>query len=104
MGAIAGDRDILDTSAAGPAAIRGGVLRLAGYGIGVAVTVVSAALLFRHLGVEDGGRYVTVMSLVLIVSGVLDFGLTAIGVRELSVLPAGEARALMRQLVGLRVV
>jgi O-antigen/teichoic acid export membrane protein len=104
MGAITGDRDILDSSAAGPAAIRGGVLRLAGYGIGVAVTVVSAALLFRHLGVEDGGRYVTVMSMVLIVSGVLDFGLTAIGVRELSVLPAGEARALMRQLVGLRVV
>ena len=101
---MAPERHILDSSEAGAAAIRGGVLRLAGYGVGVIVTVVSAALLFRHLGVEDGGRYVTVMSLVLVVNGLVDFGLTAIGIRELSVLPPAEARAMMRQLVGVRIV
>jgi O-antigen/teichoic acid export membrane protein len=96
-------QDILDTPEAGPAAIRGGVLRVAGYGAGVLLSVLSAALLFRHLGVEDGGRYVTVMSLVLIVGGIVDFGLTGIGVRELAVLKAGERHSLMRNLIGLRI-
>jgi O-antigen/teichoic acid export membrane protein len=101
---MASGQDILGTPEAGPAAIRGGALRVGGYGIGVLVTVVSAAFLFRHLGVEDGGRYVTVMSLVLIVNGILDFGLTAIGVRELSLLPPDEAREMMRQLIGIRLL
>src|SRR5215211_3503900 len=95
--------DILDTRQAGPAAIRGGVLRVAGYGAGVLLSVLSAALLFRHLGVDDGGRYVTVMSLTLIAGGVVDFGLTGIGVRELAVLEGAERGLLMRNLIGLRI-
>ena len=51
----------------------------------------SAALLFRHLGVVDGGRYVTVLALVATVQGLTDFGLTAIGMREL--VRAGGRRA-----------
>src|SRR3954454_23849706 len=96
--------DILDTPQAGPAAIRGGVIRLLGYGTSVMLSVGSAALLFRHLGVEDGGRYVTVTSLVLIASGLVDFGLTGIGVRELAVLDSAQRAHLLRNLVGLRVV
>jgi O-antigen/teichoic acid export membrane protein len=99
----AAPQDILDTPHAGPAAIRGGVLRVAGYGAGVLLSVLSAALLFRHLGVEDGGRYVTVMSLTLIAGGLVDFGLTGIGVRELAVLEGAERGRLMRNLTGLRI-
>lgn len=97
-------KDILDTTDAGPAAIRGGVIRVVGYGLGVLLSVGSAALLFRHLGVEDSGRYVTVMSLVLIAGGIVDLGLTAIGVRELAVLEVAERSRLMRNLMGLRLL
>lgn len=100
---VAAPPDILDTPHAGPAAIRGGLLRVAGYGLGVLLSVLSAALLFRHLGVQDGGRYVTVTSLVLIAGGIVDFGLTGISVRELAVLGRAERGPLMRNLIGLRI-
>jgi O-antigen/teichoic acid export membrane protein len=96
--------DILDSPQAGPAAIRGGVIRVLGYGASVLLSVGSAALLFRHLGVEDGGRYVTVTSLVLIASGLVDFGLTGIGVRELAIRDGAKRTQLMRNLIGLRIV
>jgi O-antigen/teichoic acid export membrane protein len=96
--------ELLDTSNAGPIAVRGGVFRLAGYGGGVLLSVVSAALLFRHLGVRDGGRYVTALALVALVSGVTEFGLTTVGVRELATRRPEERGALMRNLLGLRLV
>lgn len=96
--------DLLAQPAAGPAAIRGGVLRVAGYAGGVLVSLASAALLFRHLGVAESGRYVTVISLVAIVSGLSDAGLTATGVRDLSVLRGEARRRLARDLTGLRIV
>jgi O-antigen/teichoic acid export membrane protein len=98
------EADILDSAAAGGAAVRGGVLRVAGYVVGLALSVASTALLFRHLGVVDTGRYVTVISLIGIAQGLTDVGISALGVRELSVRDAeGQAR-LMRALVGLRLV
>jgi O-antigen/teichoic acid export membrane protein len=97
-------RDLLDTPDAGPAAIRGGALRIAGYGAGVLLSVGSAALLFRHLGVEDGGRYVTVLALVSIVQGLTDVGLTSIGVREVAVREGEDRRRLVRSVIGLRIV
>jgi O-antigen/teichoic acid export membrane protein len=96
--------ELLDTADAGPTAVRGGILRLLGYVAGVLLTVGSAALLFRHLGVEDGGRYVTVLALVGIVSGVTEIGLTAIGVRELATRRHEERAQVMRNLLGLRLV
>jgi O-antigen/teichoic acid export membrane protein len=94
--------DLLDTAQAGPAAVRGGVLRVAGYLVGVAITVVSAAVLFRHLTVADGGAYVLVLSTVTLAAGLTDAGLSSIGVRELA---AGADRAgLMSALLGLRVL
>lgn len=94
---------VLDTSAAGPAVIRGGALRVAAYVVGTALGVAASALLYRHLRVVDTGKYSLAVSLVAIVAGLSDLGLTAIGVRELSV-RTGEARdAIARDLVGLRV-
>jgi O-antigen/teichoic acid export membrane protein len=95
--------DVLSTSAAGPAAVRGGALRVGGFIVGALVSVLSAALLFRHLGRTGTGRYVTALSLVAIVGAVSDFGLTAVGVRELARSRAAERWALARDLLGLRI-
>lgn len=96
--------DILDSPAAGSAAVRGGILRIGGYGVGVLVTVIGAALLFRHLGVADAGKFVTVMSLVTLVAGLTDAGLVALGVRELAVRDGDDRRQFLRDLLGLRLV
>ncbi|HXD55765.1 MAG TPA: oligosaccharide flippase family protein [Solirubrobacteraceae bacterium] len=94
--------DLLSTPQAGPAAVRGGGARLAGFFAGALASAASAALLFRHLGVTDTGRYVTILSLTAIVGGFSDLGLTAVGVREASVRGAGERAELLRELLGLR--
>jgi O-antigen/teichoic acid export membrane protein len=96
--------DLLDTAEAGPAAVRGGAVRVVGYVAGVVLSVGSAALLFRHLGVVDAGRYVTVISLIGIAQGLTDVGISALGVRELSTRDEGQRRELMRSLLGLRLV
>jgi O-antigen/teichoic acid export membrane protein len=96
--------DLLDTPLAGPAAIRGGALRVLGYGASVLLSVVSAALLFRHLGVVDSGRYVLVFSLVTIVQGLTDAGITGIGTRELSTRTGADRERLIKNLLGMRLV
>lgn len=78
-------------------------MRVAGYIIGALVSVVSASLLFRHLGVTGTGEYVTAMSLVAIVGVLSDLGLTAVGVRELSARSPAERWPLARDLLGLRI-
>ncbi len=94
--------DILSTTAAGPAAARGGGLRVGAYIVGALFSVISAALLTRHLGVVQFGQYVTALSLVAIVGAMSDLGLTAVGVRELSMRPPAERWPLARDLLGLR--
>ncbi|HKP22117.1 MAG TPA: oligosaccharide flippase family protein [Thermoleophilaceae bacterium] len=95
-------QDILDQPQAGDAAVRGGALRVAGYAVGVVLTVVSAAILFRHLGVVDSGRYVTVLALSSLVAGMTEFGLTTVGIRELAVRDQAGQRILLANLLGLR--
>jgi O-antigen/teichoic acid export membrane protein len=95
-------RDLLDTPDAGVAAIRGSALRIGGYVGGVGLSVVSSALLFRHLGVVASGSYVTVLSLVTLAGGISDAGLATIGVRELSTLSPAQAPRFYRGLSGLR--
>jgi len=94
--------DLLSTPAAGPASVRGGGLRGVGFLLGSLASAASAALLFRHLGVNDTGKYVAIVSLVTIVAGFSDLGLTAVGVREASVRDEDGRAALLRDLLGLR--
>ncbi len=96
--------DILASPAAGGAAIRGGVLRVAGYLAGVLLTVVSAAVLFRYLGPEDAGKYVTVLAIVAIVGSMFDGGLHSLAVRETSVRQDADRRAVIADLLGMRLV
>lgn len=99
-----GQTDVLRTGEAGGLVIRGGVLRGAGYGAGIVLGAATSVLLLRHLGVESFGRYGIVVALVGIVSAVTDAGLTAIGSRELAVLPRAERPPLLANLLGLRIV
>ena len=92
----------LSSEGAGSRAIRGGALRVGCYFLGVLVGALSAALLFRHLGVIGTGRYVTATSLVAIIGAMSDLGLTAFGVREMSASPPEQRWALARDLLGLR--
>jgi PST family polysaccharide transporter len=94
--------DLLDTAAAGGAAVRGGAIRLGAYVAASLVALGAGALLYRHLGVIVSGRYTTVLSLIALVATASDLGLTAIGIRELSV-RTGDARARIASgLLGLR--
>ena len=65
--------------------VRGGLIRGIGFGISTALGLATAVLLLRHLGVNDFGRYATVMAVLGIVAGITDAGLTAVGSREISV-------------------
>ena len=98
------ETDVLRTGAAGGKVIRGGVLRGAGYAAGILLGAGTSVLLLHHLGVEDFGRYGIVIALIGIVSAITDAGLTAVGSRELALLPPSQRPALMRNLVGLRIV
>ncbi len=96
--------DVLDSTAAGGRIIRGGALRFGTYVLTVALSVLSAALLTRHLGVVRFGEYTTVLSLVGVVSAVTDAGMSTVGMREFSVRDGAERDELMRDLLGLRMV
>ena len=96
--------DILDRPEAGPAIIRGGVLRIVGFGAGLLVSVASAVVLLRYLSVADFGRYTQVVALLTIVAGLTEAGMTSIGVREYSVRKGEDAAALVRNLLGIRLV
>ena len=100
---IDGQTDVLRTAEAGGKVIRGSALRAAGYAAGILFGAGTSVLLLRHLGVEDFGRYGIVIALLGIVSAVTDAGLTAVGSRELAILPAAARPALLRNLVGLRI-
>ena len=95
--------DVLRTGEAGGRVIRGSALRGSGYVAGILLGAGTSVLLLRHLGVEDFGRYGIVVALLGIVSAVTDAGLTAVGSRELAILPVAERPALLRNLVGLRI-
>ena len=97
--------DVLREPRAGALVIRGGMLRASSYGLGALLAAGTAVFLLRGLGVDDFGRYATVAALLAVVSALSDAGLTAVGVRELSLLDDASARSsLLGHLVVLRIV
>jgi len=94
--------DPVGSHAAGPMALRGSALRSTGYAVTIGLSLISAPLLIRHLGIAGFGRYTTVLAIVAIVSGLTDAGLVSIALREWTT-RAGKNRArLMRSLLGIR--
>jgi len=96
--------DLLDSDRAGQAAIRGSALRTLGYAAGVLLSLASAPLLIRHLGVADFGRYTTVLSLVALVAGLTEGGLNQIALREMAANDRGQRETIMANVLGLRLI
>lgn len=84
------------------AAIRGGALRALGYGCGALVSLATAAILVRHLGIQGFGRYVTVTSLVALVGGVTEAGVLVHGIREFLSSEEQDRRRLIGNLLAMR--
>jgi O-antigen/teichoic acid export membrane protein len=98
------DLDVLATASAGPAAVRGGALRVGAFVAGALLALGSGALLYRHLGPVRTGEYTTAFQLVALVAAISDLGLTAIGMRELSVRRGEDRLNTARAILGLRMV
>lgn len=97
--------DILDSRAAGGTALRGSVLRASGFVGGLALALVSAPLLVRHLGDAEFGRYSAVLAVIAIVTGLTEGGINTVALRELSAARTGAERdRMMGDLLGLRLV
>lgn len=94
--------DVLTAGGAGGKVIRGSALRVAANVAGLLLGLATAALLLRHLGVEDSGRYVTVLSLVGIAVSVVDNGLNVTAGSELARLEPKVRRPLLANLFGQR--
>lgn len=94
--------DVLDHPEAGAKVIRGGAIRGVVYVATILLTAAAVPLMTRHLGVADFGRFVTASSIVMIVAGVTEFGLSAIGMREYALAAPSARRALISNLLGLR--
>ncbi|HKO28983.1 MAG TPA: oligosaccharide flippase family protein [Solirubrobacteraceae bacterium] len=94
--------DILDTSAAGSHVVRGGTARVVSYVVGILVSIIGAALMLRHLGVGDFGRYTTATSLIVVVAAMSDLGLTGVSVRHSAIRDASDRASILRNLLGLR--
>jgi O-antigen/teichoic acid export membrane protein len=77
---------------------------MVGYGAGVLLSLTSATLVVRHLGVVQFGRYVTTVSVISICVAMLEGGVMWMAVREFTVLRGREREAVMRDLLGLRIL
>jgi len=99
-----GAADPLGRPGAGAVAVRGSLLRAGGFVVGLLLTVLSAAVLYRYLGRVDFGRYMVVVSVVALAGGLTEAGLTAVGVREWSLRPPGERETVLANLLGMRAV
>jgi O-antigen/teichoic acid export membrane protein len=94
--------ELIDTPEAGPAVIRGGILRTGSWVAGLALSTLSAPLIVRHLGEEEYGRYLPIVSLVAVVALIADSAMTNVAIREYSAANAAERPRLLRNLLGLR--
>ncbi len=95
--------DVLSTSEAGPAAVRGGVLRIVGFAGGTASAGGGGAAAPPPRR-RRSACYILALSLVAIVGGLSDLGLTAIGVREMSVRKGASRRRFAANLLAMRLV
>jgi len=95
--------DLVGSPAAGPAALRGSALRSGGYAATVLLSLISAPLLIRHLGIEAFGRYTTVVAIVTVISGLTDAGLLNVALREWATRTGRDRAETMRSLLGIRI-
>jgi O-antigen/teichoic acid export membrane protein len=97
------DRDVLDSTRAGNLIIQGGIVRGGGFVLSTLLALLGVALVTRHLGVANFGRFQTVISLITVVGTVTEAGMAALGLREYAQRHGPERDQLMRTLLGLRI-
>ncbi|HEY3773978.1 MAG TPA: oligosaccharide flippase family protein [Solirubrobacteraceae bacterium] len=93
---------VVESRAAGAAAVRGGALQSGAYIATFVLSLISLPLLTNHLGLAGFGRYSTVVALVTIIAGVTDAGVVNIGLREWSTRQGEDRRQTLRLLLGIR--
>ena len=103
MATVEPGEDILDSREAGGMIIRGGVIRAVGFLASTLLALLGMALVTRHLGVADFGRFQTVISLITVVGSLTDAGMGALGVREYAQRTSADRDRLMRTLLGMRI-
>jgi O-antigen/teichoic acid export membrane protein len=96
--------DTLDAPDSGRRAVRGSAVRMGGFAAGAALSVLGAALVTRHLGTDDYGRFQTVVALAALVAALTDLGVTTLGLREYSQRAGADREAFLRALLALRLV
>jgi O-antigen/teichoic acid export membrane protein len=96
--------DVLTSSEAGGKVIRGSAMRIASNGLSLVLGLLTATLLLHHLGVEESGRYVTVLSLVGIAVSIVDTGLNVSASSDLAGRLASARGELLANIVGQRIV
>lgn len=98
-----GVADIVDSPEAGARFIRGSVVRLATFSLGILLSLGSVPLVTRHLGPQQYGYFGTVSAMVFIIGGFTEGGLTTLAIREYSAGSADDRAALLRNMLGLRI-
>lgn len=94
----------LRSADAGAVAATGGVLRLQTRIVAMALSLGSTVLLVRYLSEQQFGELSLIVALMTIVTGVSELGLSGVGIREWIRRGAHERRALLADLLGLRIV
>lgn len=94
----------IESREAGGRIIRGGLTRIGGYVVGTGLTAIAFALLLRHLGVADFGRFSTVIAVVTIAAGVAEGGLQAVGQRLFVQATPAERGRVLGDVLGLRIL
>src|SRR5437660_7686467 len=85
-------------------AIRGAAIRVLGFAAGVLVSLGSATILVRYLGISCFGRYVTVTSLIALVAAVTEAGISVYGIREWGARGDTDRRQLLANLLTMRLI
>jgi O-antigen/teichoic acid export membrane protein len=96
--------DVLTSGGAGGKVIRGSAWRAGAGAAGSLLAIGTAALLLRHLGKDESGRYITVISLLAIPVAVADIGLNISGSRWLALREPDERHDLIANLLGQRLL
>jgi O-antigen/teichoic acid export membrane protein len=96
--------DVLTSGGAGGKVIRGSAWRAGAGAAGSLLAVGTAALLLRHLGKAESGRYITVISILAIPVAVADIGLNISGSRWLALREPAERHDLIANLLGQRLL
>ena len=93
----------LEAGEAGAKVIRGSGTRAAAHVAGILVGLISAPLVVRHLGPVGYGRFLTVTSIIYIVTGLTEGGLANVAIRQFATGDRSERSALVSSLQGLRI-